>query len=202
MTQNHTFIKWKNKLIKTEKNKVVKPLIIIVFLSLTLLVYSCSTIRLKNRNGLDTYLDNNSYNKLCGNFKNSKIDTIKYHKSLYSNFNHDSFYNKKELIVNITPIDNKSINLKILDNQNVIDSLTIRGKYRRGYFKMNRQWSTNFIAGPLLWVLGDNLMYLGLTKENKLVVIESGSGGVMLFVALPIFSVKSGQFENEYELSE
>ncbi len=103
------------------------------------------------------------------------------------------------MIVNITPIGKNKIILKVVDNQSVIDSLTIKGKYRRGYFKMRRQWNTSFIAGPLLWILGDNLKYLGLTKENKLVIIDSGSGGVMLLVAFPIFGEGSGQFENEYE---
>ncbi len=77
--------------------------------------------------------------------------------------------------------------------------MTIKGKYRRGYFKMKRQYSTNFIAGPLLWILGDNFKYLGLTKDNKLIIIDSGNGGVMLFVIFPIFGSGSGQFENEYE---
>ena len=177
----------------------MKRSVTIVFLSLTMLFFSCSTIRLKSRKGLDIHLDANSFDKLSGNFKNSKNDTIKYHRTLYSNFVYDSLFRKKDLIVNINPIGKNKILLKVVDNQSVIDSLTIKGKYRRGYFKMRRQWSTSFIAGPLLWILGDNLKYLGLTKENKLVIIDSGSGGVMLLVAFPIFGAGSGQFENEYE---
>ena len=168
-------------------------------MSLTLLVCSCSTIRLKSRKGLDIHLDAKSFDKLSGNYKNSKNDTINFRKTLYSNFNYDSLYKQKNLIVNFTPIDKNTIKLKVLDNETALDSLTIKGKYRRGYFKMRRQWSTSFIAGPLLWILGDNLKYIGLTKENKLVIIDSGSGGVMLLVAFPIFAAGSGQFENEYE---
>ena len=171
----------------------------IILLSLTLFICSCSTIRLKSRKGLDIHLDANSFNKLSGNFKNSNNDTIKFHRTLYSNSDYDSLYRKKDLIVNITPIDKNKILLKVIDNQYIIDSLTIKGRYRSGYFRMKRQWSTSFIAGPLLWILGDNLKYLGLTKENKLVIIDSGSGGVMLLVAFPIFGAGSGQFENEYE---
>ncbi len=166
---------------------------------MTLLVCSCSTIRLKSRKGLDIHLDAKSFDKLSGNYKNSKNDTINFRKTLYSNFNYDSLYKQKNLIVNFTPIDKNTIKLKVLDNETALDSLTIKGKYRRGYFKMRRQWSTSFIAGPLLWILGDNLKYIGLTKENKLVIIDSGSGGVMLLVVFPIFAAGSGQFENEYE---
>jgi hypothetical protein len=172
---------------------------ILIILSLTLLFCSCSTIRLKSRKGKDFHLDVSSSNKLSGDFKNSKNDTINSKKTLYNNFNYDTVYRQKDLIVNITPIDKHIIKLKLLDNETIIDSLTIKGKYRRGYFKVRRQWSTSFIAGPLLWILGDNLKYIGLTKENKLVIIDSGSGGVMLLVAFPIFAASSGQFENEYE---
>ncbi len=166
---------------------------------MSLLVCSCSTIRLKSRKGKDLHLDTSSFVKLSGDFKNSKNDTINFQKTLYNNFNYDKFYKQKDLIVNITPIDKNKIKLKVIDKQYVTDSLTIIGKYRRGYFKMKRQWSASFIAGPLLWILGDNLKYLGLTKDNKLIIIDSGSGGVMLLVAFPIFGAGSGQFENEYE---
>jgi len=172
---------------------------ILIILSLTLLVCSCSTVRLKSRKGKDIHLDKSSFEKLSGDFKNSKNDTINFRRTLYNNFSYDTVYRQKDLIVKITPIDKNKIKLKVIDNQYAIDSLTIKGKYRRGYFKMKRQWSTSFIAGPLLWILGDNLKYLGLTKENKLVIIDSGSGGVMLLVAFPIFGAGSGQFENEYE---
>lgn len=166
---------------------------------MTLLVCSCSTIRLKSRKGKDLHIDASSFDKLSGDFKNSKNDTIHFRRTLYNNFNYDTVYRQKDLIVNITPIDKNKIILKVFDNETPIDSLTIKGKYRRGYFKMRRQWSTSFLAGPLLWGLGDNLKYLGLTKDNKLVIINSGSGGVMLLVVFPIFAAGSGQFENEYE---
>lgn len=177
----------------------MKRNVTIVFLSLTILVCSCSTIRLKDRKGIDIHLDANSSQKLSGVYKNSKNDTIKFHRTLYSNFTFDSLYRQKDITINITPIDKNKIKLKVYNQESAIDSLTIKGKYRRGYFKMRRQWSTSFIAGPLLWILGDNLKYIGLTKEDKLVIIDSGSGGVMLLVAFPISAAGSGQFENEYE---
>jgi hypothetical protein len=172
---------------------------ILMILSLTFLFCSCSTIRLSSRKGKDFHLDVSSSNKLSGDFKNLKNDTINSKKTLYNNFNSDKVYRQNDLIVNITPIDKHKIKLKLIDNETILDSLTIKGKYRRGYFNVRRQWSTSFIAGPLLWILGDNLKYIGLTKENKLVIIDSRSSGVMLLVVFPIFAAGSGQFENEYE---
>lgn len=164
-----------------------------------MLVCSCSTIKLNTRKGLDIHLDANSSDKLSGDYKNSKNDTINVRRTLYNNFNYDTLYRQKNLIVNITPIDKNKIKLKVLDNETAIDSLTIKGKYRKGYFKIRRQWGTSFIAGPLLWIFGDNLKYLGVTNENKLVIIDSGGGGVLLLIAFPIFAAGGGQTEIEYE---
>lgn len=172
---------------------------VVVFLSLIFLVCSCSTISLKTRNGLDVELEANSFDQLRGNFNNTVNDTMNVHKTLYSNFNDDTIYIQKNLIVSVAPIDRKTIKLTLLDNETVIDSLTISGRYRRGYFKIKRQWSTRFIAGPMLWVLGDNFKYLGVTKENKLVILDSGGGGVMLLLALPIFAAGGRQTEVVYE---
>lgn len=171
----------------------------IVFLSLTILPCSCSIVRLNSRKGLDIYLDTNTFDKLNGNYKNTLNDSLNYRRTVYSNFNYDSLFLQKDLIVSIRAIDKNKIALKLLDKASLIDSLTLKGTYRRGYFKTKREWNADFIAGPLLWIIGDNFKYLGLTKENKLVVINSGSAGVMLLVLFPIFSAGSGQFENEYE---
>ena len=148
------------------------------------------------------HLDKSSFAALSGSFNNTKNDTVHFQRTLFSNFDYDLDYSQKNLIINLTPVDKHQIKLKVLDNAFTVDSLTIKGKFRRGYFKVRRQWDASFIAGPLLWVLGDNFKYVGLTKENKLVIINSGSGGVMLLVAFPIFGAGSGQFENEYERIE
>jgi hypothetical protein len=172
---------------------------ILLIFSLALLICSCSTIKLKGRNGKDKHLDKSSFDTLSGSFKNTKNETVHFQRTLCSNFDCDTVYSRKNLIINFTPIDQHEIKLKVLDNEFTIDSITIKGKYRRGYFKVRRQWSTSFIVGPLVWILGDNFKYIGLTNEDNLFILNSGSGGVMLFVAFPIFGAGSGQFENEYE---
>lgn len=172
---------------------------ITIFLSLTMLVCSCSTVRLKSRIDKDQYLDVNSFDKLSGDFKNSKDDTIYHYSTLYNNFNYDTLYRQKDLIVNFKPIDKNIIKLKVFDNETAIDSLTIKGKYRKGYFKVRRQVKASFIAGPLLWVLAENTKYIGLTKDNNLVVMNSGGSGFLLLIAFPIFAAGGGQTNIEYE---
>ena len=184
---------------ETLSEKIMKSSRIIFLLILTITFCSCSTIRLSHREGKDIQLDNNSLGKLNGNYSNITLDTNHINRTLFNNFRYDSVYKQTNLSVNITPIDNKTINLKLLNNNILIDSLTIKGNYRRGYFKIRRQWNTSFIAGPLLWILGDNFKYLGLTNENNLVIVNSGGGGVMLLIVIPIFAAGGGQLENEYE---
>lgn len=171
---------------------------ILFLLIWTITFCSCSTVRLTNRNGKDKQLDVTSFDKLNGNYSNFTLDTNHINRTLFNNFKYDSVYKQKNLIVALTTIDKKTISLKLLDNGKFVDSVTIKGNYRNGYFKIRRQWNTSFIAGPLLWILGDNLKYLGLTNENNLVIVNSGGGGVMLLIAIPVFAAGSGQFENEY----
>lgn len=164
-----------------------------------MLVCSCSTIRLRDRIGKDIRLDANSIDKLSGDFKNTKNDTIYFYKTLYNNFNYDTIYRQKDLTINFTPIGKNKIKLKAFDKETAIDSLTIKGKYRRGYFKVRRQINTNFIAGPLLWVLSENTKYIGLTKDDNLVIMNSGGSGLLLLIVLPIFAAGGGQTDVEYE---
>jgi len=170
-------------------------------LTLVICLSSCSTIKLKNRIGKDVHLDYNSSEKLSGNYKNYNDDAIALHSYLSNNFKNNSINKQKELSVNVTPINKNKLGVTFSEDKIIIDSLTLKGKYKKGYFKVKRKWDTHFIAGPLLWILNDNLCYLGLTNENKLVVIKS-SGGVMLLVAFPIFSMNGVQSEIEFELHE
>jgi hypothetical protein len=46
------------------------------------------------------------------------------------------------------------------------------------------------------------LKYIGLTKENNLVILNSGNSGVMFALFFPVFAAGSGQFVNEYNRVE
>jgi hypothetical protein len=172
---------------------------ILLFLSVTLFLFSCSTIRLRGRESKDVYLDATSFEKLSGEYKNRNIDSLDFYKTLYGTFTDESLDCKEELVINLTPIDKNTIKLKASNHQSKCDSLIIKGKYKRGYFKVNRAWSINFMAGPLLWSLNDNPKYIGLTKENKLLILHSGHGGTMFFLAIPIFAAQGAPIEIEYD---
>lgn len=174
---------------------------ILLFLSLYVLVLSCSTIRLQGRKGLDRPMDGNNFLYLSGDFKNMNTDTIRACKTLFGNFSNGNNCYENQRRVNITVIDKNNLELKKIDHNIVVGSVIIKGKFRHGYFKMKRQWVANFHVGPLLWVLGDNIKYIGITKENNLVILDSGSGGILFLVVLPIFAADNGPFIYEYERS-
>lgn len=172
---------------------------ILIFSSVMLLFCSCSTIHLKDRKEKDKYLSSSSYDELNGSYNNLKHEATTLHKTLLSNFDHESPHNQKDLIVKVDTPNENTIVLSVVDNETVIDSLIIKGRYRRGYFKLRREWRSNFIAGPLLWVLASKMKYIGLSKENQLVIIDDGGGGTMFLVVFPIFAAGTGQSINEYE---
>lgn len=172
-----------------------------LYLIISTVVFSaCSSVKLTGRNEKDSVLNSNNYNQLKGRYSNISLDTIQYNHTLIGNFQFDTLFKQKEIsFVTIEPIDDRTLNLKLFKSDSNICALTITGKYQNGYFKVKRQWNTSFIAGPLLWVLGENLKYIGLTKENNLVVANSGGSGVLLLTALPLFVAGGGHYENEYQ---
>jgi hypothetical protein len=171
-----------------------------LYLIISTVVFSaCSSVKLTSRYGKDIELTPTNFNQLEGKYSNISLDSVHYFRTLIGNFQFDTLFKQKESsFVIIEPLDNKTLNLKLFKADSNICELTVKGKFKNGYFKVKRQWTTSFIAGPLLWILGDNLKYLGLTNENNLVIVNSGGGGAMLLIAIPIFAAGGGQYENEY----
>jgi hypothetical protein len=172
--------------------------ILVVLCLSVLFLSSCSTIKLSGRYGKDIEINQDNFQKLEGRFSNPGLDTNHRNRTLLSNFLTDSIYKNQELCLQIETINHKSILLKVWSDDTLVESIAVKGKFKRGYFKVRRQWNTSFIAGPLLWILGDDLKYLGITNTNNLLVINSGGGGLMLLIAVPIFAAGGSQFENEY----
>ncbi len=163
-----------------------------------LLLSSCSNVKLAGRVGKDIEINKGNFQKLAGTFSNAGLDTNHRYRTLSSNFLNDTIYFKEALSLQIEPIDQKSFTLNVWNEDKLMESFIVKGKFKRGYFKVRRRWNTSFIAGPFLWILGDDLKYLGITNTNNLVVINSGGGGAMLLIVIPIFAAGGGQFENEY----
>ena len=150
-----------------------------IFLFYCLFLMSCSSIRLAGRVEKDISLTNQE--KLKGEF--SKIDTFKNGKIV-----------KYDLFINLQ--NDKVLDFKLYYNDSLTRNEKLNGRIKRGYFKVKRRYMIDFIVGPLIWVLSDNIKYIGLTKENNLVIINSSSASLFLIV-LPIM-VGGNQQEIEY----
>lgn len=177
-------------------HQYAKPGVLLVVIALTTI--SCSTINLTNRKGKDAQLSESSYHQLEGVFQNGTIDSLPKRYALYSQLKYDTAHQFEHLKVRVTPIDASSIRFELLENDEVLDSLTLEGKYRRGYFKAKKKRNVNFIAGPLLWIVSDSFKCLGITKGGDMVIINSGGSGIMWFIILPVFVANAGQSETEY----
>jgi hypothetical protein len=187
-------------------NKTIYLLAIAPFIFLAMLAASCSTVNLTPRKGKDLTLTPTDYLKLKGTYSNQLPDTNLYNfkRGLFENFTLDTtgkgqpgFYTEiipfeKTLTVNLYRHD------KIYIQDELIKSITLKGKFKSGYFKVKRKYPAKFIAGPLLWVLGEHQSYIGLTKENNLVVLDSGGTGVLLLVVVPFFVAGGDKHDYEY----
>ena len=180
---------------------------IVPFIFLTLLTSSCSTVNLTPRKGKDISLTPTDYLKLKGTYSNQTLDTNRYNfkRGLFENFTLDTLGRRQSgFYSEIIPVDERTLTVnlyrhdKIYIQDELIKSITLKGGFKRGYFKVKRKYPTKFIAGPLLWILGEHQSYIGLTKDNNLVVLDSGGAGVLLLVIVPFFVAGGDRHDYEY----
>ena len=168
-------------------NQTLTVFIVSIFL------YSCSPLNhFKDRKGKDEVLTDNNYKLLDGKYLNSSIES--YYK-IGTHLSNDKIYRAKDSTVQFHPLDNKTIRLDFYHTDSITSSITVKGKYKHGYFKINK-YPINFIAGPLLWAIGNDINYIGLTKSNNLVLLNY-SVGALFIVILPI-SIAGDQGEPEF----
>ena len=161
---------------------------------------SCSTVDFASRKNKDILLSSDHYLKLQGTFVNHSTDTSYRKSTLFNNFTAGTH---QGLCVEIIPKDERKLTVNLYNGKTPVQnelqkSVTLKGKYKKGYFKVKRLYRTKFVAGPLLWILGEKKNCIGLTKENNLVVLDSGGTGVLFLLAFPFFVAGGGSQYFEY----
>ena len=146
-------------------------------------------------------MDETQFGQLEGRYANGIIDSTSDYsnRTLFGNFETDTVNAGIEKVVQIAQLDAKRLELSLYSSDHLLSSTTLKGRFKRGYFKVRRRCKTNFIAGPILWVIAEDFQYIGLTNENSLVVLNSGGSGLLLFVVVPVFAGGGGNFWNEYK---
>lgn len=197
----------------------MKNLTILIFSILTLTLSSCSTVNLKVRKGKDIVISSTNYQKLKGTYENQLLDTIglNFTKTLFDNFTIGTYKKRQSdfytnfytnFYTEIIPVDSFTLKLnfykheEILIKNELVKSITLKGELKNGYFKVKRQYPTKFIAGPLLWMLGEKQNYIGLTNDNNLVVLNSGGKGALFLIVVPFFVAKGDAHNYEYKRIE
>jgi len=173
----------------------------LIFFILTFTISSCTTVNLLARKGKDLQLSASDIEKFNGVYLNVPTDTSNFRRTLYCNFTRnkkDTLCRQKQYSVKVVSVDPKTLTLNLNENETVIQSLMLKGKYKKGYFKVRRQFLIEGVVGPLVWVFGEHINYLGLSKDNNLVVFDSGGTGVLFIVALPIFVAGGDRHNYEY----
>jgi len=175
----------------------------IYFILFAFLASSCKTVNLATRNGKDLQLSSTDFTKFNGIYSNLPTDTNHLNRTLYCNFtkgnkSKDTICKQIHYNVKVLSTDPKTLTLELNDNGITIQNVTLKGKYKNGYFKVKRQFNFSGIVGPLVWVFGEHINYIGLSKDNNLVVFDSGGSGALFIIVLPIFVAGGDERNNEY----
>jgi hypothetical protein len=166
-------------------------------LLLILILGSCKQVQYAHRKNLDIPINETNYYQLKGIYQNKTIDTNQKNNSFSNQFleNNYSTIDSFEL----QPINNKKLLLRFFNNSTIIDSLTIKGKFKDGYFKVNRLFYSSFIVPPIIWMFGHNIKLIGLQHNQNLVVLHSGGSGYSFFIAIPYYVAGSSGFETVFK---
>lgn len=164
-------------------------------------MYSCTTVKLPNRKGKDIVLSSDNFMQLNGIYTNNSSDSTGKRRNLWNNFETDSLNDYSGYKVSIFPNDLNSLKLKIFYEDSIVFVTMLGGHYKDGYFAIEREWTTEFIAGPAIWFLNNNIRYIGLDKNNNLVVLNSGNKLLILLMMFPV-KLSKVQHENIYKRSK
>ena len=169
---------------------------VLLWLAAALCLSSCTSVKLSQRSGKDLQLTEANFQQLAGTYLYPATDSVRMHQQAGRN-SHTSPHS-----IRIRPIDARTLELAVWNATEPIESQIVKGRYRRGYFKMRHQWHAKMVFGPLLWVLSEQQRYLGLTRENELVMLNSGGSGWLLLVAWPIMVAGGPKMQQVYKRAD
>ena len=177
------------------------------FTLLCLIVYgtSCSAIRLKelSDNNNREEITSNNVSELNGTFENKCItnpetEGFSLWENLFVNTKHIDNWQDCKVILKIS--NNNHVTATLLLQDKIVESKTIYFKVKKGFINLRRQIVKAFIAGPLLWAIGDSKIVLSLTSTNNLFLARSSNGSTMILIA-PAFA-SGGQMDCAFKRIE
>jgi hypothetical protein len=179
-------------------------LLFIIILCLFVVV-SCTTVRVSEREKVkkDQELTADNFNNINGVFSNKNNDHVSDDLfSLWKRLFSDSrrINNWKEAIVKLEVNGKSMLTATLFAGDTILETRTTTFKLRKGYLNPRKYFNTMFIASPVVWEITKAKNFIGLTAENKLVVISSTAYTPMILI-VPL-SLSSEQYSVEYNRIE
>lgn len=152
---------------------------------------SCSVVSTSHRADQDHALSRRNYQLINGDFLNKIVDSSKINtripsRSLWYYLSGDTLL-EDDTHVNVFMKDQHTLQITLRASEQSVSTHTLRGRFRKGYFKVNRQWKASSLVGPFFWLVSNNSRYIGLQNNDRLVIMSS-SGRLLMMLALPVFS--------------
>lgn len=148
---------------------------------------SCSTIKFSERSEKDIWLNSKNFQKLDGKYLNKISDRTSNYKRFLWQERDDAqlgIPGFEKAIVQIKTLNDTKLEMSLLLNDSLIKMIQLKGVYKNGYFKIKTKPDASFKYGPL-WTLSTKKMYVSLTKENNLVLLES-NGNTAFLILFPV----------------
>lgn len=170
-----------------------------------LLLASCSTSRINDKNKLNTAprLTSTDIGKLNGTFANKPIgneaagvNTL--WERLFTHFTSSDRWPHAQVKIEVT--SPKTVTFTLLDAYKPIDTRIVRFKLRKGQMKLKKQLRGEMTVGPLVWGLQVSKSWLWLTADNQLKLFDI-KGGTLMVLFMPVFG-SGGENEIAYSRVE
>ena len=88
-------------------------------------------------------------------------------------------------------VDKNTLQFDLIKGGDLVDSLIVKGKFKKGYFAVRPTHGTDFMAGPLFWNWTICNKCVGLTKEKEL-IITGRCSGTLFVVLFPMMAANGG----------
>jgi hypothetical protein len=162
----------------------------LILFALVPMISSCGSVHVLAKKRDDVFLTAKNRDELNGIYNNSSVsspaNTDLYpiwqrlnNKDVYA----DTIDNPR---IQFRFVSDRKLSAYVLSGKRVIEEKDFHGRFRHGYFILRNRLKARSMVGPLLWGFAGFRIYVGITKKNELVLLESNCGSAVL-LCLPFF---------------
>ena len=170
----------------------MRTLSLIIIAFLVQMLYSCRSIDLSSRRGKDYSSNSTNISILNGIYINSP-DSASDLYSAWQRLDNKTLSIPNDSYIQIKVLSERKLQATLLSQNKSIDEKILKGKNKKGYFVLRNRYKAKLNFGPFLWTFAGFKIYLGVTKENNLILLESNAGTTIVLI-LPVFPAGDRHF--------